>query len=110
MGIAQTHSGQPTCRRSLALGMRDFVAAGAVAKRKVACAQMRFAAILPADAFALEHQLQEEKRVRGARNVRARVAHELRVGIGLRQAHVANGAAHNGAVEGANVFGFGDQG
>ena len=68
----------------------DFVAAGAVAEREVARAQERLAAVLTADAFALQLQLQEEHRVRGARDMRARVAHDLRVGIHLGEAHVAD--------------------
>ncbi len=105
----QRGGGNPQDQHAVGAGEHHFVAAGAVAEREVAGAQYGLAPVLAADALALELQMQEEHRVPGARHMRARMAHDLGVGIHFGESHVADGTAHDGAVENPDVLRFGDQ-
>ena len=96
-------------RTSRRLRPREYalVVAGAVAECEITGFQMRLAAILAADAFAFQLQMQKEQRTARACHVRARVLHDLRLGVDVGEHHVADHRARYRAVECAYVHQFG---
>jgi hypothetical protein len=118
IGMATRHSG----RRCGGAGWRrdaehqhavgatkgDLVVTGAVAEREVTGTGAP-RAVLAVDAFAFHLQVQEEQRAARARHVRARVPHDLRVGVDLGERQVADRGARDAAVESADVYRIGYQ-